>query len=481
MICMRRLASVTAILALLSAAGTVRGAEEATAAYGKDGPGSRPVPTDMRLAERKPIEEPKPADWYAPLKDIPLGPGALDIDFQFRTRYEHYDGYHFPRYNGDENDDLLLLRTWLGFDYKFSEDAHAYVMFQDSRSYLSSLRRDTYAVTSPFFDQADVRRAYVEWKHIGGSPFGFKIGRQAWAYGGRRLLGPSNWGNVGGFWWDAAKMYIDTEPVQVDLFFGQRVVREQIRWNNRHFDYDAMGAWAHFKQLPCTFDLFYILRYDDHGTTRGERGIGDTRRHTVGMYTKGTFARNWDWQGTLAAQFGVQGEDDVEAYAANARLGYTWLDCPWKPRVAGEFSYASGDRDPADGDNNTFDNLYTSPTITYGRMNLFSWQNLMDYQATFEVKPLKKLKVWFDYHYFTLASETDAWYWFNMRPQRRDRTGGSGRELGHEFDIQFKWACSKNLDLWFGYSYFVAGNYLKNTAGGEDDASWGFFQFVYKF
>ncbi|MFO8013814.1 MAG: alginate export family protein, partial [Phycisphaerae bacterium] len=218
----RRVVSITTVLVLLSAAAAAPGAEEAADAYRKEGPGSRPVPTDMRLPEADPGAKPKPADWYAPLKDIPLGPGTLDIDLQFRTRYEHYDGYNFPRYNGDENDDLLMLRTWLGFDYKFTEEAHAYVMFQDSRSYLSSLRRDTYAVTSPFFDQADVRRAYVEWKHIGGSPLGFKIGRQAWAYGGRRLLGPSNWGNVGGFWWDAAKVYIDTEPVQVDLFFGQR-------------------------------------------------------------------------------------------------------------------------------------------------------------------------------------------------------------------------------------------------------------------
>ncbi|HUU90653.1 MAG TPA: alginate export family protein [Phycisphaerae bacterium] len=426
--------------------------------------------------------EDAPQDWYAPLKNMKIGPGTLSIDGQFRTRWEHYNDYTIQGYNRDEHDEVLMIRTWLGFDYRLSEDAHAYVMFQDARSYVSDLNRERFPLTSPYFDQVDVRKAYVEWKHIGGSPIGFKVGRQALDYGDRRLLGPSNWGNVGGFWWDAAKMYIDTEPVQVDLFYGQRVIREQIRWDNRHFDFDAMGAYAHFKNLPCTLDAFYILRYDDHGNARGERGTtGDIRRHTLGVHTAGNFLKNWDYAGTLAAQFGTQGGDDVEAYGANARLGYTWLDCPWKPRVAGEFTYASGDRSPADGENNTFDNLFTAPTTYYGRMNLLSWQNMMDYQATFEVKPTKKLKAWVDYHFFRLASDTDAWYWFSMAPQRRDRTGNSGHELGHEIDIQIKWTVSKNLELYAGYSWFLPGSFVKHTAGGDDAANWGFVQCTYKF
>ena len=420
-------------------------------------------------------------DWYAPLKDMPIGPGTLSIDGQFRTRYEHTNDFTIRGYGRDEHDDLLLMRTQLGFDYRLSEDAHAYVMFQDSRHYLSDMSREDFPMTCTFFDQADVRKAYVEWKHIGASPIGFKVGRQALDYGDRRFLGPANWGNIGGFWWDAVKMYIDTEPVQVDLFFGQRVIREQIRWDNRHFDFDAMGAYAQFKKLPCTFDLFYLLRYDDHGNARGERGTtGDIRRHTVGARVDGVFRKNWDWGGTLATQFGTQGGDDVEAYGAHARLGYTWLDHPWTPRVGGEFAYASGDRSPTDGQNNTFDNLYTCPTSYYGRMNFLSWQNMMDFQVTFSVKPIKKLKLWVDYHYFRLASDTDWWYWFNFTRQARDPGGDSGHELGQEIDLLAKWAVSKNLDLFMGYAFFLPGNFIESTLG-HDNANWGFFQVVYKF
>lgn len=467
----------------LLAAGAVA---ESTAPVGEAGGASPHASraTDLHLAYRPEAEAPEPpprSEWYAPLKDIPLGPGTLSLDLNLRTRWEHYEDFTIRGYNFDEHDDVVMLRTQLGFDYRFSPDAHAYVMFQDARSWVSDLTRDRFPVTSPYFNQADVRKAYVEWKRIGGSPLGFKVGRQAFAYGDRKLLGPSNWGNVGGFWWDAAKVYVETDPVQVDLLFGQRVIREQIRWDNRHFDFDMMAAYARFKKLPFKLDALYILKYDDHGGIVGEEGTGDERRHTVGVHGKGKIARNWDWRGTLAAQFGRDGGDDVRAYAAHGLAGYTWLDAPWKPRVGGQVSFASGDRDPIDGRNETFDNLFTSPTKDYGRMNLVSWQNLVDYQATFGVQPTDKLTVWVDYHYFTLAAEEDAWYWFNMRPQRRDPTGGSGRELGHEIDLQAKWQVTPEFQVYCGYAYFAPGNFIRNTPGGDDDAHWGFVQLTYSF
>lgn len=484
---------VLTALVVAFAAGWATGAQDAVVPLGANaspsagsapaaGPDAAPreaMPTDLRLSEASAAKEP-PADWYAPLKNIPLGSGKLDVDFQFRTRYEHTNDFTIRGYGRDEHDELMLVRTQLGFDYTFGKEAHAYVMFQDSRHYLSDMSREDFPLTCTFFDQADVRKAYVEVKHIGGSPFGFKVGRQALDYGDRRFLGPANWGNVGGFWWDAAKVYIDTEPVQVDLFFGQRVIREQIRWDNRHFDFDAIGAYAQFKKLPCKFDLFYLLRYDDHGNARGERTTGDIRRHTVGARVDGKFLTRWDYGGTLAAQFGTQGGDDVEAYGAHARLGYTWTDRPWTPRLGGEFAYASGDRNPRDGKNQTFDNLYTCPTSYYGRMNFLSWQNMMDFQATFSVKPTKKLKLWVDYHYFRLASDTDSWYWFNFTRRARDAGGDSGHELGQEIDLLAKWTVSKNLDLFAGYAFFLPGTFVENTLG-YDNANWGFFQLVYKF
>lgn len=444
------------------------------------------APTDLRLSaapagETGPAVPPPPADWYAPLKNIPLGPGTLSIDASFRTRWEYTDNFHVRQFNTGLDDDVWLLRTRIGFDYRLDEHTHAYLQFQDARHYGYVLERDQFPLTCPFFDQVDVKQAFVEAEHIGGSPFGFKVGRQAISYADNRIFGPGDWGNAGRYWWDAAKLYIDTEPVKVDLLFGQRVVSEQIRWNERHFDFDMFGAYAQFKKLPCDLHAFYVVLYDDHDSARRNAGRGHERRHSVGTYVSGTFCTNWDYSGTLVGQFGQWGQNEIEAYGANGQVGYTWHECPWKPRLAADFSYASGDRDPADNKHQTFDGVFGAIDTFYGRMNLVAWMNLMDYQAIFQVKPAKGVSLECNYHYLTLASDADAWYYCNGLPERNGRVGGSGTYLGQEVDLLAKWKVTKNLELFAGYAHFWGGSVVADTPQGRNDADWAFIQFNVQF
>ena len=435
-------------------------------------PGESPPPA----ADAKKAED----AWYAPLKDMKVGPGSLSIDASLRLRYEYTDNFDVPTYNTGLDDDVWLLRTRVGFDYRFTKDVHAYVQFQDARHYGYYLDRDQFALSCPFFDQVDVKQAFVEAKRIGGSPFGFKIGRQAISYADNRVFGPGDWGNVGRYWWDAAKLYIDTERVQVDLLFGQRVLSEQVHWNEKHFDFDMFGAYAQLKKLPFQLDAFYVCRYDDHNAARRNAGRGHERRHSVGAYAKGAFAKSWDYQGTLVAQFGRFGRNEIEAYAACAGVGYTF-DHPWKPRLAGEFSYASGDRDRRDKKTQTFDGVFGAIDTFYGRMNLLSWMNILDYQATASITPRKNLTFSCDYHYLTLASDADAWYYGTGSPSRLARTGGSGTYLGQEVDLLVKWNISKEFELFAGYAHFFGGSVVADTRPGRNDADWVFVQLMYSF
>jgi len=445
------------------------------------------VSTDLRLsatatdAASPPAAPLPPDDWYAPLKNIPLGPGTLSIDASFRTRWEYTDNFHVRQFNTGLDADVWLLRTRIGFDYRLDKNTHAYLQFQDAHHYGYVLDRDQFPATCPFFDQVDVKQAFVEAEHLGGSPLGFKIGRQAISYADKRIFGPGNWGNTGRYWWDAAKVYIDLEPVKVDLLFGQRVVSSPIRWNERHYDYDMFGAYAQFKNLPCDLHAFYIVRYDDHDSARRNAGRGHERRHSVGIYVRGTFCENWDYRGTLVGQFGQFGRNEIEAYAANGQIGYTWSDCPWKPRLAADFSYASGDRDPADNKQQTFDGVFGAIDTFYGRMNLLAWMNMMDYQAIAQVTPVKGVTLECNYHYLTLASDTDAWYYCSGAPERNGRVGGSGTYLGQEVDLLAKWKISKNLEFFAGYAYFWGGSVVADSPQGRNDADWAFIQFMYSF
>ncbi len=185
-------------------------------------------------------------DWYSLLKDIPAGPGKLDIGFDLRTRYEYTDNFDVRRYGTETSDNLLLLRTRLNLDYKFTDQAHVFVEFQDARYWLSDLNRSLWTENCPFYDEFDLRQAFLEWKHIGDSPFGFKAGRQSISYADRLVFGPGEWGNVGRYWWDAARLCYTTEPVQVDLLYGQRIISEPTHWNDEHYPFQMFAAYAQF-------------------------------------------------------------------------------------------------------------------------------------------------------------------------------------------------------------------------------------------
>ncbi len=415
--------------------------------------------------------------WPGILKGIPDGSGALDFGGSLRLRWEYAQNFDVRRYNTRSEDDVLLQRARLWGRYRFGKSAFARIMLQDSRFCFSDQ-----GTTLPYYNPLDVREAYVDWQHIGDSPFGFKVGRQSISYGDNRIFGPREWGNVGRYAWDAAVLTCDADYAKVDLLFGQRVLFDPDACDYHHHDYDMFAVYAQLKKRPPTLktlDFFWALHYDDHDSTAGESGTDDRKTHTIGTHFAGALGEHWDYGGTVAVQRGEWGRDDIDAYGLNARAGYTF-DGPWSPRVGVEYSYASGDSSPNDGDHETFDNVFGAIDCYYGRMNLVSWMNLEDYQATFSVKPVKNLKITLDYHFFRLASDNDAWYYGNGRPQRRDTSGTSGSSLGQETDLTAKWKLRKNLEFFVGFGHFSPGAFINHT-GRHGDANWGFGQLTYSF
>jgi hypothetical protein len=421
--------------------------------------------------------QPTPS-WSDRLKNIPLGPGELSIDVSLRTRFEYFRNYNVKGYAADKNTTLLLLRTRLGAEYRI-EDARVYIQLQDARFWSDSLEREDFPGTCPYLDELDLRQAYGEWNRIGETPLGFKIGRQSIAYRDKRIFGPGNWGNTGRYWWDAAILNLDTESLRLDLLYGQRVLSEPTRFNRHHFDFEMVGAYAQLKKLPFDLDFFYVLRSDDSGDIIGESGPGNQRTHTVGFYARAK-ADGFDFGGTFAGQFGRFGSDEIRAFGGHVGAGYT-LEHPWKPRFAFDFSYASGDRDPDDGVQETFDGVFGSIDSLYGRMNLVSWKNLEDYQLSLGLEPASRFRFQLDSHLLRLAAVKDAWYWGSGSPIRRDLAGESGRTLGFEVDALLNWQLTSSLEIYTGYAHFFPGEFPQNTAGGSPHTSWFFFQFLLHF
>jgi len=412
----------------------------------------------------------------------------LEVSGSLRLRTEHFDNFNIRRYGTDDRDDPLLTRLRLEADLLLRPDTHAFVQFQDARFFFSDFNRHDFPPKCSYENRFDLRQLFFESTNIRDTPFGLKLGRQAIHYGDNRIWGPGDWGNAGRYTWDAVKLYCHTDAVQLDFIAAEQVLYDAIRFDGNHLPFQCYGIYARLpRRKEASVDLFYVWKRDAHNNTPGESGTGDLNRHTLGAHAVGNLDTGgfgtFDYAATGAWQLGNEGEDDVRAWALIGELGYTF-NRSFRPRVHAGCACASGDSNPADGRNETFDGVNGAVDRYYGRMNLFSLKNLIDYEAGISIQPAKKLKVSVDYHLFRLAESRDAWYYYNCKPQRRDATGGSGRDLGQEVDLVAKWEVPlsptlrrglKKLKLTAGWAYFIPGDFIEKT-GTAGRASWAFAQ-----
>ena len=421
--------------------------------------------------------------WSDPLKNIPVGPYNLDIRASLRLRFERSDDFNIQRYADQREptlsrDGFLLYRSRLDFNLRLSDQAHFYTQFQDARAYDSDFGRDDFALGCPYWNSFNMRQSYLESRRVAGTSLGFKIGRQSIFYGDNRIWGPGEWGNVGRYTWDAAKLIAETKPAEAHLIFARRVNYDDHQFVDSHdANLDVFGAYAMLKNVPCKLDLFWLAkRTDPYIVVSKEGDTADLSTHTVGVYVDGKLSSGWDCGGTLAHTFGDHNRARVEAYGANTRLGYTFA-APWQPRLGAEYTFASGDSDPDDGVYRTFDGALSAIDKMYGRMNLFSWMNIHDFQLSCTFRPAKTTKLSLDWHWFYLDEAKDAWYYGNGRPQRRDPTGQAGSTVGQEIDLVLSHKYGDHLELQTGYAHFFPGSFLKGT-GPSPDADWFFFQML---
>lgn len=211
---------------------------------------------------------------------------------------------------------------------------------QDARvsgSYFSD--KDFKGGNNPFHDPFDINQLYIEYWPF--EQFGIKAGRQSISFGDRRIFGPDDWGNTGRYAWDAIRLMYKGSNIDSNLITGSYIIHDPDVWPNKQINgVTAFATYNTIKNLPFQLDLFYVLKYDDRGITRGEDGAGNLYSNTVGFRIDGKYGQ-WDYNTTLARQFGRWGNNNINAYGLVFTLGYTF-DALWKPHIIAQYVNGSG-------------------------------------------------------------------------------------------------------------------------------------------
>ncbi|HEY8994228.1 MAG TPA: alginate export family protein [Lacunisphaera sp.] len=454
---------------------------------------------------------------------------AWDIGVNVRYRFEGKDDAGFTdagsnwdfskRPVDDNNNSYHLTRVMprVGYTAKwwnFTVEGRSSYSIDDERFAPTAAGKGLAERDGPI----DLHQAFVTIGNHKEFPLSLKLGRQELVYGDQRLLGHLRWNNNARTF-DAAKVRWQNKFFGVDAFTGGLVYNDHNNLNKSNSQDVFSGLYFNFPTVAkneIVEAYLYERTVNRPIATDNWTGISAPFRFpgAQDLYTAGLRIRskplayeNWDYGVELMHQFGDRAivapaatvaaalaapRLDQDAWALVLQGGYTWNEHPWQPRFGVLYSYASGDKNSADGTSQTFQNLFATTHLHYGYMDLNSLQNIHDLRFVLTAKPRANISLAAEAHFQSLARTTDFWY--NVAGVPRNFTGaavGSGggfrinpsynKTLGTEVDLVAAWTFKPYAQVEAAVAHYFRGDYitqsLKNV--GSKDANYVYVQLTF--
>ncbi|MCD6293255.1 MAG: alginate export family protein [Deltaproteobacteria bacterium] len=427
----------------------------------------------------------------------------LSFGAELRFRYENLSNFNITGYGsdvpmGEEYDSIYLGRVRVGVNYTLSDNvrfslwgyqANAWDFSVPGKAFYNpALGRED----NPYEEKSELYKGFVEFRTTSGPRLKLKLGRQRLDYGDFRTFGLCNWTNTGPYLWDAVKVSYDFGKDDfIDAFYGRIKINDPNRFSLSHrHSYTGAGVYSRFalSLLNAHFEPFLAYKGDSTDKYAGEDGrLGDLDEYYAGARLWGRDFYRFDYDIWFSKEFGKRSNDDIDAYAFHALLGYNLKDLWAKPRLSLEYTYSSGDDDPDDGNHKTFDVGYGVWGAWYGNQwSFFKWRNFQDCQINLELWPATGVKMNVGLHHYRLAEKKDAWYLNSSL--YRDSSGSAGSHVGETLDTTINLDLNKIFPntplkghcLSATFGHFFAGEVPHHMANEKGDANWLYMQWTYK-
>ncbi len=437
---------------------------------------------------------------------------------------------------GKANDFYAQQLTRLGIGYDLSPDVNFYMELQDSRTWGGNGANGKEGIQDDARNQngcatangggncgtLGVRAAYMLIRNFAGfQGLSVKAGRQYVVFGNQSLFGAFDWSNTG-FSHDGVMLQYGTKAwdsyagwfrtSESDL--GQAVPvgalnpgigPSTVNNGNANLDSDILMFYNQIKSVPGFIIEPYYFLYSNRYNSADNRGQGlgtakhsNQTRHNVGgriEMRKGNFdamnetiyqfGQMGDTGGPNGAGYGNQKYLHISAWATRTWIGYTHYESAWKPRLAFNFDYASGDgrANCTIGGNtdcktsNTFENMYPTNHMHMGYMDVQGWKNMMSPSVNFQFRPSTDdhIEIWATS--LNLANTKDNWYRATQGVYIFSKTNNTKRHIGDEID--FAWThmfMDGKLSFQAVYGHMFAGGYIAENLGTSADQDWAYAQ-----
>jgi hypothetical protein len=422
-----------------------------------------------------------PAQAQGPGTAPPADAPAIALRVQQRSRYQVID--NSPRLTTRSSDQALELQTSL-----FVEAGRGNVRFNgelfDARTELNDAQS---FLNTNHVNTLEPLQANVEWDYSSllrpGYSGSLKVGRFTTDIGRRRFVSRSNTRNTitsytGAEWrWRGA----DGRNAQVFWAVPMRNLpsdKPSLLDNDHELDLgnrgeSLRGAYYQFAPLKNR-DRFEVYWFGLNQPNRPNNDALPRHFDSLGFRSfRPSAAGKWSYEveavkqhGTSSATVGTVTRRGLvhDAEFLHWEFGYQF---PSKlaPVVLLQYDRASGDKNPFDGRDETFDTLFGERRFDFvpqGLYSLFARSNLRTPGVRITFNSTPRLQTMFSYRSYELDAARDAWSGIGSR----DVTGRAGDYVGRQLEGTFTWRAIPNrLTFESGFAQLTAGRFLRETAG----------------
>ena len=410
-------------------------------------------------------ESSRHADWFDPIKFIPLntnGSSYLTVGGEIRERYEYYHNSLWGRGPQDDNG-YLLQRYMIHADAHFGGYCRVFTQF---KSGLENGRnggprptdRDDFDLNQAFFD---LRALWSQTDSLT-----FRAGRQELAYGSSRLISARESPNVR-LSFEGVKAILQAGEWRVDAF-----AVKPVRTKTGVFDDDPdphQRFWGLYAVTPVSWlhggyvDLYYLGL--DRRDAHFDQSIADEQRHSVGTRIWGR-KQGWDYNLEFVYQFGSFGRGDIQAWTAASDVSFTFENSVLEPRLGFKANVTSGDDDPNNADLQTFNPLFPRGAY-FGEPALIGPANHMDVHPQLDLALRRNLTLTLAWDAFWREDTHDGIYGPAVNLIQSGRTSNASY-VGNQGEMTLEWRVDRHLVLTVDCAHFFAGDFLKQTTPGKD-------------
>jgi hypothetical protein len=429
-------------------------------------------------------------------------PNWLSISLEQRTRYESMGGSFKANSRGGDQQIPLQTTLWL--------EAHLNSFrigteFMDARGLDSDKAT---LVNNTMVNTLDFLQGYATWsdQNVFFSGIGAEVtvGRQTLNLGSRRLVARNVFRNTINSFTGVKLRLLDYGHWQFNGFVTAPVNRlpntpNAALDNDQVFDRENTNTWFSGGLLEL-YDLGWNINNEiylyhlDEGTsnsvpTRNRRYFTPGTR----LFIKPAKAA-FDFQLETIGQFGTVESSALAnsknlnhtAWYQHADIGYT-INMQWSPRVAFEYDYASGDKNPNDNQDQRFDSLYGARRFEFGPTGIygaFSRSNINSPGVSLKAAPRSDVQLSISQRIFWLAQATDCWGGsICNRTDLQDKTGRSGNNIGQQLDLSARWDFNSSLNFESGYTHLFKGSFAKEAplAPAPVDVNYFYVQSMFRF